>query len=711
MNNGKAGLSLLKVVKRRLDSTLSIPPEGDVSLGAAWALLQDHCKASPTELASRLAQLARCETAGDLTPTQELLDALPQQQALELNVLPLRREEQAVVVATANPFDLRLESQLGFVFGCGVVLEVAPAAALREAIAKAYGVTIEDPAEGSLELSAGGEGSEVDSSNSAVAQTILGRAIDARASDLHVQPFLGGAVVRFRVDGIARRDCHISAARGAAVIRYFKARAGMDPTNPTIPQDGRIRLSRGEQQEFDLRVSTLPTSGGREKLVIRILSSQREFRLGESGLSLDEMRRIRRLGAQPSGVLLFCGPTGSGKTTTLYSILNELNSEEVVIATVENPVEYQIPGLAQTEVNDKAGMTFAAALRSVLRQDPDIILVGEIRDEETAQIAMQAALTGHLVLSTLHTRSSLAAIPRIVDLGVEPTVLSEALIGVVSQRLLRRLCQRCAAKTSEPLTPEESAFAALSGAAPPLRVGGCEACRSSGYAGRFAATEILEITPDLATTISEGRVGQRDLQDVLPESFRSLASVVASQVSSGTTTAREATRVLGRGFWTETAKVLNRPLPDLGSVLAEGRSSGAKAAVLVTGCVDDWDEAAKQAFSDAWLTPLFADTPEAAGALLKEHEEVEVILLGLKPGLSDEEQLAFADAYRATCAWARLPAIVWYPADQPTLPDVFRQAGLLTRFIPSNQDAQRVVTVVSEGIRSGDTLWGRDAAD
>jgi len=560
MNNAETGLSLLKVVKRRLDSTLSIPAEGDVSLGAAWALLQDHCKASPTELASRLAQLARCEAAGKLKPTQELLDALPQQQALELTVLPLRREQKKVVVATANPFDLRLQSQLGFVFGCRVVLEVAPAAALRDAIARAYGVTIEDPAEGSLELSAGEE-SEVDSSNGAVAQRILGRAIDARASDLHVQPFLGGAVVRFRVDGIARRDCHISAARGAAVIRYFKARAGMDPTNPTIPQDGRIRLSRGEQQEFDLRVSTLPTSGGREKLVIRILSSQREFRLGESGLSLDEMRRIRRLAAQPSGVLLFCGPTGSGKTTTLYSILNELNSEEVVIATVENPVEYQIPGLAQTEVNDKAGMTFAAALRSVLRQDPDIILVGEIRDEETAQIAMQAALTGHLVLSTLHTRSSLAAIPRIVDLGVDPTVLSEALIGVVSQRLLRRLCGRCAAKTSEPLTPEESAFAALSGAAPPLRVGGCEACSSSGYAGRFAATEILEITPDLATTISEGRVGQRDIQAVLPESFRSLASVVASQVSSGTTTAREATRVLGRGFGPRPPRRSTGPCP------------------------------------------------------------------------------------------------------------------------------------------------------
>ncbi len=344
--------------------------------------------------------------------------------------------------------------------------------------------------------------------------TIVGRVIELRASDIHLEPFEHGLQVRYRVDGVLQEAELLPVKQGAAVVSRIKLLAHIDIAERRLPQDGRIR-TRVKGRELDLRISTVPTVHG-ESVVMRVLD-RASVRLSLEEMAMDDatLRAFRALLARPHGIFLVTGPTGAGKTTTLYAGLSELDASAQKIITVEDPVEYQFAGIAQMQVHSQIGLTFASALRSILRQDPDIIMIGEMRDGETAQIAVQAALTGHLVLSTLHTNTAASAVIRMRDMGVERYLITSTVIGVVAQRLVRTLCAEC----KEPYTPDAAMlkstgldrFVAPGSAL--YRARGCPVCRNTGYKGRAGLFELLMVDDAMRKGILEGADGSV-LQDL-----------------------------------------------------------------------------------------------------------------------------------------------------------------------------------------------------
>jgi general secretion pathway protein E len=328
---------------------------------------------------------------------------------------------------------------------------------------------------------------------------ILLQAAKRGASDIHIEPFEKEVIVRLRIDGIMYNVMTPPKRVQGALASRIKIMAGMNIAEKRIPQDGRIEI-KVANKSIDIRVSVLPVSFG-ERIVMRLLDKSRSFAgIKELGLSERDYKVLERSIERPNGIIYVTGPTGSGKTTTLYSILNKLNQPEVNIITVEDPVEYQMAGIGQVQVREKIGLTFAAALRSILRQDPDIVMIGETRDQETAQIAIQAALTGHLVLSTLHTNSASATITRLIDMGVEPFLIASSIVMVCAQRLVRRLCPVCKAT----YVPELELIKKLGLTEKDLKSivfykpVGCEECNNTGYKGRLAIFEIMEMTPGVA---------------------------------------------------------------------------------------------------------------------------------------------------------------------------------------------------------------------
>lgn len=382
-------------------------------------------------------------------------------------------------------------------------------------------------------------------------KTLLSSAFRNRASDIHLEPMLEGLRVRYRIDGVLRDITTLPADLSRRVIVALKVMCNMDISESRRPQDGRIEekytTSEQAQLEMDLRVSTLPCVGG-EKAVIRLLPRQNPYSdLENLGFAPETLSIYKTWLQQPQGMIILTGPTGSGKTSTLYTSLQAVAQEQVNVVTVEDPVEYVLPRITQTGVQEAAGMTFAAGLRAILRQDPDIIMVGEIRDQETAETAVRAALTGHLVFTTLHTNDAVGAIPRLKDIGPDPGLVSDALLGIVAQRLVRRVCSHC----GEPYTPTEVELKVLdldhqmlSGTT--WRKGkGCNACFNSGYLGREAIIELLDIDDTVREIIYEGTMTQlhRYLRDINFASFRNSA---IAKVQSGLTTVEEVLRVIPR---------------------------------------------------------------------------------------------------------------------------------------------------------------------
>jgi type II secretory ATPase GspE/PulE/Tfp pilus assembly ATPase PilB-like protein len=386
-------------------------------------------------------------------------------------------------------------------------------------------------------------------------KAIIAGALRNRASDIHLEPTVDGLRVRYRIDGILRHITTLPPEIGRKVIVSLKVMCNMDIADSRRPQDGRIseRYIGTQQQEqgLDLRVSTLPCVSGQkgepgEKAVLRLLKQENSFTtIDNLGFSARTLEIYKHWLKQPQGMIVFTGPTGSGKTSTLYTSLQTISTDSVNIITVEDPVEYVLPGITQTQVNEVAGMTLAAGLRAILRQDPDIIMIGEIRDEETAETAVRAALTGHLVLTTLHTNDAIGVIPRLKDIGPDPGLISDALLGVVAQRLVRRICPHCI----EPYEPTESDLKTLSltleEASPKTwRHGrGCPKCFNSGYLGREAIIELLNIDDTIRQIIHEGSI--TTLNHYLDETnFDSFRSAAISKVTSGITTVEEIRRVL-----------------------------------------------------------------------------------------------------------------------------------------------------------------------
>lgn len=328
------------------------------------------------------------------------------------------------------------------------------------------------------------------------ADGLIAKAAASGASDIHIEPGENNACVRMRIDGVLYKEAEMNKKLMQAVVSRVKVLAGMDIAEKRLPQDGSIKLEL-DGRNIDLRISSLPTILG-EKIVIRILDKEKfALNLDELNFTPENLALYRRLYNYGSGIVLLTGPTGSGKTTTLYATLAELNSSERNIVTIEDPVEYRINGISQVAVNEKAGLTFSSGLRSILRQDPDIIMLGEIRSLDTAATAIRAALTGHLVFSTLHTNNAAGAAVRLVDMGIEPFLVASALRGVVAQRLVRRICPHC--KTAYAANAEEKACLNInSGDDLTLYKGsGCEKCRGTGYLGRMALQEVMPVVPEL----------------------------------------------------------------------------------------------------------------------------------------------------------------------------------------------------------------------
>ncbi|MBB3867614.1 Flp pilus assembly complex ATPase component TadA [Parageobacillus toebii NBRC 107807] len=419
-------------------------------------------------------------------------------------VMPLKIEGERLLVAMADPMDFFVIDDLRLSTGFHIETAIASKDDILRAINKYY--DIDESVEDFLQMAPATETveeeriTEDDSPIVRLVNQILQLAVEQRASDIHIDPQETKVLVRYRIDGILRTDRALPKHMQSMLTARIKILANMDITEHRIPQDGRIKMNI-DFHPVDLRVSTLPTVYG-EKIVMRVLDLGAALNdIHKLGFNQLNLQRFIELIERPTGIVLITGPTGAGKSSTLYAALNHLNSEEVNIITIEDPVEYEIEGVNQIQVNPNVGLTFAQGLRSILRQDPNIIMVGEIRDRETAEVAIRASLTGHLVLSTLHTNDALSTITRLIDMGIEPFLVAASLAGVVSQRLVRRVCRDCQ-EEQEPTKREIEIFASRGMKIDKLVRGrGCPTCNMTGYKGRIAIHELLVMTDEMRRVI------------------------------------------------------------------------------------------------------------------------------------------------------------------------------------------------------------------
>lgn len=484
----------------------------------------------------------------------EVVRLVPQHIASRHKVLAFQRNGDRLVVALVDPLNLLALDDVRLVTGMDVEARITTEDELMQAINKHYhvgsildqAVVTEEEATGEEEVSLDRLREMVDEAPVVkLVNVILDQAIREGASDVHIEPHRNGLHVRYRIDGVLHDLMSPPKNLKAALVSRIKIVANLDIAERRKPQDGRIHL-KVDGRDIDLRVSTLPTMFG-EKVVMRILDqSNALISLNRLGMASHTQAQWEELASKPYGMILVTGPTGSGKTTTLYATLSKINSLDKNIITVEDPVEYQLPRINQVQVNPKAGLTFATGLRSILRQDPDVIMVGEIRDRETAEIAVQAALTGHLVLSTLHTNDAPSAFTRLIDMGIEPFLITSSVIGVLAQRLARTICSKCkeayrppreaVRRLSEELADEEELVL--------YRGAGCDACRQTGYKGRTGVYELLVVTDRIRELVVRRASASEIREAARSEGFRTMRDDGIRKVLEGVTTIEEILRVV-----------------------------------------------------------------------------------------------------------------------------------------------------------------------
>lgn len=497
----------------------------------------------------------------DLTKTQiptEMARILPKNIAKKHSVVPVRVVKDELVLAMVDPMNFVAIEEVRTATRKRISPRIAQTAAVDRAIATLYGNegaarAIEDMRNentGATTISISEAQEIVDESSNAaptvrLVNSIIERGVSERASDIHIEPRAGDMVVRMRIDGVMRRILDVPRDLMGSVISRIKVMSNLDLTERRAPQDGRANV-RVKGVEIDLRVSTLPTIYG-EKITIRILNKSAQLLNASSlGLEGENLRKFNLLMQNSDGMVMIVGPTGSGKSSTMYTMINTMNTEEVNFVTLEDPVEYDIDGINQVQINDKVGMTFANGLRSILRQDPDIIAVGEIRDGETAEIALRSAITGHFVLSTLHTTSAISLLDRLLDIGCEPYVIAEALRGVISQRLVRRICPDC--RQEHIADEEELSKLGLPKDSKDVKIykgKGCPNCFHTGYKGRIAVFEILLFGKKSKRMIAENKPRTEMMDEIIKEgNYRSLRENAAELVLKGITSLDEMTRIL-----------------------------------------------------------------------------------------------------------------------------------------------------------------------
>ena len=488
----------------------------------------------------------------------ELLRTVPINFCKRHTLLPLKSEGETVQVAVSDPLDLAPMDDLQLLLRKPVQAVLARPTKVLHAINRSYDLIsetaekmVEDLHEEELDLLTT-ELEEpkdlLDASDEApiirLVNSILYNSVKQRASDIHIEPFEKELVVRFRIDGVLYDMVRPPKRFQSSTISRIKIMAGMNIAEKRLPQDGRIRIKIGGK-DVDIRVSVIPTAHG-ERIVMRLLDrTQVLLRLEEIGITGRKLEQIRKLIRRSYGIMLETGPTGSGKTTTLYAALSEINTPDKNIITVEDPIEYQLKGVGQIQVNPKIDLSFARGLRAILRQDPDVIMVGEIRDLETAEIAIQASLTGHLVLSTLHTNDAPTAITRLVDMGIEPFLVSSSLTGVVAQRLIRVLCPLC----KEPYVPTDDELKEIQVDRYQLqnghfyRRGGCQKCSDTGYLGRSGIYELLMVDDEIQNLILKGADANVIRKAAVAKGMTTLRQDGAEKVVAGITTVQEVARV------------------------------------------------------------------------------------------------------------------------------------------------------------------------
>jgi len=486
-----------------------------------------------------------------------IIQKVPAKFASHYKIIPVEFKDNYLIIAMADPLDIRTLDDIRLLLGIEVKGVLASESEIQEAIHKYYGVGAETLEKMVAQKAAGEEKTPVmgkiedlgalaeDASIIKFVNQILSEAVKEKATDVHLEPFQDELRTRFRIDGMLY-DINIP-----DTIKYFhpviisriKIMSGLNIAERRLPQDGRIKIKINEQ-ELDLRVSVMPTIFG-EAVQIRILSPSSFLELKKLGFSKDGLNIIENVLKKPHGIIFVTGPTGSGKSTTLYACLSRINSNDIKIITVEDPVEYQLRGVNQIQINPQIGLTFATVLRHILRHDPDIIMVGEVRDYETAEIAIRAALTGHLVFSTLHTNDAATAVTRLLDMGVEPFLLASSLECLIAQRLVRLICPKCKmpVKATQEILEELKGINFDAAKAEFYEGKGCEACRFTGYSGRTSINETLTVTQNIRDMVLRRAPSQQIKQKAVSEGMRTLRQDGLEKVLKGLTTITEVMRV------------------------------------------------------------------------------------------------------------------------------------------------------------------------
>lgn len=485
-----------------------------------------------------------------LTVNKEAVKLIPEVLSRKYNVLPVQVIDGKLLVLMNDPLNIIAEEDIRIASGYDLQIALCGKDEISKAISKYYSedymykTAAEFRSQEKLYEAIEEELSEDIKNAPAVklVDSIIQNAVRRKASDIHIEPFEHRMVVRYRIDGELQKQFDSPREPMAGLVTRIKIMSNMDIAERRIPQDGRI-FTKVDKETVDLRVSVLPTVNG-EKIVIRILDKS-AFNVDKEvlGLDKDDLKKINKMITKPYGIVLVTGPTGSGKSTTLYSLLKDLNKEEKNIITVEDPVEFSMDGINQVNVNTKAGLTFASGLRSILRQDPDILMIGEIRDTETAEIAVRAAITGHLVLSTIHTNDAPSSVVRLKDMGVEPYLVSSALVGVIAQRLIRKLCPDC--KKEYLASDYEKEVLGVPKERPMMlyRKVGCNRCNNTGYKGRVGIYEIMEINKAIRELINADASLEDITNAALRNNMKTLSKSAINVILKGDSTIEELLRV------------------------------------------------------------------------------------------------------------------------------------------------------------------------
>jgi type II secretory ATPase GspE/PulE/Tfp pilus assembly ATPase PilB-like protein/CheY-like chemotaxis protein len=536
----------------------AVPLDAHVSGAEGWAAICRAHGLGEGELSRLIAARFDLPVADFRRADPRALRLLPEKVARRFGIVPLREDDRTLTVATSDPGNLEIEEAVRFASGRQPRFEVAAPREILSIIESGYtpGRVIESLLDG-LDATRAEGVRVVDSQGPEAVDThdvesgpvikltnlILRNAVKDGASDVHLEPSAQGGVVRFRTDGVLRPQMKMPVQALARVVSRIKIMANLDITDRLRPQDGRARV-QVDDHVYDMRVSTVPTRES-EKAVIRLLDPQATKALTDLAFPSGELGRIRQLLGNRHGIVLVTGPTGSGKTTTIYAGITELATGEINIMSVEDPVEYDLPGVTQIQVEPKQGVTFASALRAILRQDPDVIFVGEIRDRETAQMAVQAAMTGHLVLATLHTNDATGVIPRLLDIGLDAASIAATLRGALAQRLLRRVCPNCVVQVEGKLSDDEKRLAAVYRVSPKVRAVGCNHCGQTGYRGRLAVAEVLVSNAKIEELVLQGAGTAQLEQAATGAGMRGMLEIALEKASHGDTTLAEVERVLG----------------------------------------------------------------------------------------------------------------------------------------------------------------------